>query len=415
MVLTRGRLTAIACVFTVAFTARAVAKSAEVEATGVAQIEKNDEAAARTKAVNSALTQAIAQVAGQWVQSRFEATQSESTKDKQTTFLSKVEDSVKTDVQGFVETFKILREERAGTSYRVTVSAVVNTRKLNDLFGALQDLLEKKKYKALVVTRETDQTGAPTSGQAGAFVENELTKVGLELVTHPSPSKTADVMGLADREGRQSAADVVLLVEAKYKNMGVIGPGAEFEALVGQTRIELELTLRSALVRQRRMLSSKPVAMTSIGTNYDRAVARTMAGNGNNAVRQVTRDFFEELLKELQKPVDPNADATPLPPPPAPVVPVAAQMAVPSLRLVIERVKSFKKHGRPLIDIIGKAQGVKNVEQKTYAGDKLELSVDFSGDQGALEKFIFDECERLRFCKSIDRKSSAPNELVLSL
>ncbi|MCC6806180.1 MAG: flagellar assembly protein T N-terminal domain-containing protein [Deltaproteobacteria bacterium] len=392
-------------------TTTAAGKSAEVEATGMAAIEKSDEPTARQKAINNALTQAIAQVAGQWVQSRFEATQQEHTRDQETAFVSRVEDSVRTDVQGFVETYKVLREERAGPNYRVTVSAVVNTRKLNDLFGALQELLEKKKWKALVITREVDATkNAPVSGQAGAFVENELTKVGLELVSHGSPSASADLMTLADHEGRQSGADVVLLVEAKYKNLGVIGPGAEFEALVGQTRIELELTLRSALVEQRRIMSSKPVTMTSIGTSYERALARVLGGKGQNAVRQATEDFFQELLKELQKPAKTA--------PPAPAVQVSAQVAVPaptSLRLVIERVKSFKKLGRPLIDLIGKANGVKGVAQTAFAGDKLELSVDFSGDQSALEKFIFDECEKQRFCKTIDRKSSAPNELVLRL
>lgn len=392
---------------------RAHAKSVEMEATGLATIEKNDEATARMKAINNALTQAIAQVAGQWVESKFEATQSERSKNDETVFLSKVEESVKSNVQGYVETYKILREERAGESYRVTLKATVNTRKLDDLFGALQDALEKRRFKALVVARESDEKGQAISGQTSAFVENELTKAGLELTSAAAASKTADVLSLADREGKQSGADVVLLVEAKYKNLGVIGPGAEFEALVGQTRIELELTLRSALVQQRRVLSSKPVTMTSIGTSYERAVARALAGKGNNAIRQTTHDFFEELLKELQKPQPAAAE-----PPPAAPVPVAAQVMAPpasGFRLIIERVKSFKKLGRPLIELIGKAQGVKTVEQKNFAGDKLELNVEYTGDPSALEKFIFDECERQRFCKTIDRKSSAPNELVLSL
>lgn len=383
-------------------TGTAHAKSQEVETTGLGVLEGGDEATARARALQQALSLAVAQVAGQWVESRFEATQSEQTKNQKTTFLSRVEESTKADVKGFVETYRIQSEGKQGTSYRVTVLAVVNTRKLDDVFGALQDALDKQKYRALVVARESDvtATATPISGQTAAFVENELSRAGLQLASHPSPSLTADVLTLADNEGRSANADVVVLLEAKYKNLGVIGPGAQFEALVGQTRVELELTLRSALVKERRVLSSKPVSMTSVGTTYDRAIARMLAGQGNNAIRQATQDFFEKLLKELEQ--APKASAQ-----------VAAKPS--PLRLVIEKVTSFKKQGRPLIELIGKASGVQQVVQKNFVGAVLELSVEFSGDVNTLEQVIFDQCDKKRFCSSIDRKRASASELVLSL
>ncbi len=337
------------------------------------EIDTEGTGATRAQAIAEALKEAVGRVAGVYVQSRFEATQSESSVNERTTFLSRVSDETKTSTDGFIESYQVLSERQDKGLVRVRVRANVSTRKLDDLFGRLSDAIDKRlrKPRVVVIAKETTD-GVAVSGLAGPFIEGQLASVGLELGKD------------------QQAADVVVTVDASYKNLGVIPKGAEFAALEGQVRSEVALVMQSTLVKQKRLLQSKAVSMTSIGINFERAIARALSGQGNNAIKAATSDFFAALLKELERE-------------PASIV------------LRVEGVSSFKKQGQPLVELLKHLPKARQVSERGYEAGVLRLEVDFDGSRDELEAAIFAECERQLFCKSIDRASASATSLNLRL
>lgn len=386
------------CALTVALlSSTAFGKSLTTTAEGVATLTA-DIAACRDTALANALQQAVSLVAGQWIESEFSARQAELTDKNRTEFVSNVSTQVRVDTKGFVEHYKIVKEEQAGGLYRVTVEATVNTKKLNDTYVALSEALNKRAFSAWVVARERTEPASQAPALAPSFIEGELAKVGLTVKPHRE-LYSDDVVGLA-RRAREASVDVVLVVDAYYKNLGVIGPGAEFEALVGQTRVELSVNVRSILTNNARVLSSQPVTMSSIGINFERAVARALTGTGENAIRKSLRPFFEQLLIEVENVASKG--------------PGPAAAGSPPLAVVIRKVKSYRHQAKPLMEIISGIKGVTKLREVSFKGEELQLSLEFSGDSNALADAILAGTDHKRCCGTIDRVGGGDAALELA-
>lgn len=369
------------------------AKSMSTRADGVADVG-SDTQRTRDQAIANALKQAVGQVAGQWIQSEFTSRQAELSEKNRTEFVSQVEDKVKVDSQGFIESYKVLSEKTEGTVLRVSIEAVVNTKQLSDVYTALTEALGRRAMKVLVVSREHYEPAQPNvPALAPAFVEGELAKVGLVVQSGVTEPYTEDTASLAKR-GKAKGVDVVVVVDAYYKSLGVIGPGAEFEALVGQTRAEVKLVVRSVLTANARVLSTQPVSMTTIGINFDRAVARALSGAGENAIKKSVKTFFEQLLEELNR------------------VPQASTRSMVSV--IVHRIKSYKAQAKPLTAIVQQVKGVGDVKEVKFSGDVLELAVNYAGAESDLASAILDSADHNRCCKAVDKQASGDGKVELT-
>ena len=126
------RTVAIVLIAAIAGAAAPARREQTLESTGVADIKGGDVAKAREEAIAIALRHAVSRARGQWVESRFSARQSETSDGRTTTGASAVSDDLRAEAKGFVRTFDVVREERDGTLYRVTVRAIVDGKKGND-------------------------------------------------------------------------------------------------------------------------------------------------------------------------------------------------------------------------------------------------------------------------------------------
>jgi len=112
----------------------------KVQAQGMATIHKNLVDIARSKAIDEAQRSAVERVVGVMVSS---ATEVENYQVKL--------DSILSESQGFINTYKVIHEERDGDQYRVTIEADVGVERLKDKMQAFNMIMSRQSRPRLLV------------------------------------------------------------------------------------------------------------------------------------------------------------------------------------------------------------------------------------------------------------------------
>jgi len=282
-----------------------------VEASGQAMVD-GDEGAARNQAIAVALRFCVEQVTGMVIKSSFSHTQREVLKDKKHSFLSDVSDKITTSSSGYVETYEILSEKRRGESIVVELRAKVYESKIQaQLAGLVQTLSATGKTKMILAIQDvryangSDQPRVMNPSVIRSALEGALTRAGGKLVaaslakrvsTAKPPAYDKWEATQALKDAKQFGANFLLLGRIEVRNQGLIQGETVLTNLNGQTRIEITGSLRGIDVQTGALLSSQDIQMSSIGSNFERALKRALKGQGNNMVVQT----FNKLLGDLK-------------------------------------------------------------------------------------------------------------------
>lgn len=137
-----------------------------VEAQGSAPIFRNDRGAARERAIEQALREAVAMVAGTMV-SAVSVTQN----------AALLEDSVFTQAKGYVKTYKVIKEAARDGAMEVTIKAEVAKSKLGGDIDRVRAMLEQLQYpKVMLLISEVCQGPAIPGGdnKPGGFLTSSI-------------------------------------------------------------------------------------------------------------------------------------------------------------------------------------------------------------------------------------------------
>jgi hypothetical protein len=387
------------------------AEGGEITATGEAQVKGEDLVAARREATTDALKKAVEQVVGIQIQSEFTSEQREVVKGSQDQFYSAVRDAITQKAEGFIEKYEVIDEKRKGDVVQITVRARVFESQIKAKTQELADLIAKAGHPKLMLVIQEVYTEARGAGRrvarestVAAYLEKELLERGFELKGAKIAKDLADDSvqtydrwlddsGGAARMARDQGADILIAGRVEVVNKGIIEDAGGLEALKGQIRIEISSVIRGVNAASGEVFSTKPVHMTSVGTDEERALMRALKGRGNNVIK-VT---FDQLLEDLKKSLMTTAER--------------GQSYV----IMLRGVTSFRKIGQPFLEGIKTISGIGEVTQKSLDAGVLVVEVTFKGSAQELQQRIFGAMERRDGFKDLDVEGISGKQISLKL
>lgn len=358
-----------------------------VEVTGEANVTA-DKVATKNAAVADAMKKAIEQVVGISVKSEFSQLQSESTKNEQTEFISKVRDQLTQQAEGFIQKYDVLDSSvKDGVMY-VKIKAVVSESKLKAEVKKLGQLIQAAGNPKLmlaiqdvVVTPEGKKDVINESFLA-AYLEQELLARGFELrgkgaargvVKGDADAYTA---WLQDTENaalvaRGEGADFLIAGQVEILDKGEIKDTGGLAALEGQRSIEIKAVIRGINTASGEVMSTKPVQTKSMGSDIERAMHRAFKGKGDNVVKKVFTELLRDLKENFKK---------------------AAEQGQ-SYVVELKGIASFRKQGQGFLELLKGLSGVNGVKQKSFNNGELVVDVAFKGSPAELQERIFAAAE----------------------
>ncbi|MBN1962350.1 MAG: flagellar assembly protein T N-terminal domain-containing protein [Deltaproteobacteria bacterium] len=382
-----------------------------VEASGEALIKNGDTVTAKKAAIADALKNCIEKVLGMQITSEFTAAQREIVQNNQSEFNAYIKDNLTQKSEGFIQSHEILSETTKDNVITVTVRAKVFESKVKAKAVELAELIAKAgNPKIMLIIQEiysnpakNKRTIAKTSIIA-AHLEKELLAKGFELrgaktakkIGDDSPEtfdKWLEDAGGAAQVAREQGADVLIAGRVEIINKGKIEDAGGLTELEGQIQIEIISMIRGILTANSEVFSTKPVTMRSVGINRERAIHRALRGSGQNAIKQT----FSQLLIDLKKSFKKIADT--------------GQNYV----VILNGVKSYRKHGIQFIKALKSIDGVSEVMQKSFKGSKLIVNVSFKGSLNDLQPKIFESLEQVAGFSNLDVDNISGKQISLKL
>jgi hypothetical protein len=392
------------------FSAVAYAQEGVVEAVGEANIKNGDTVAAKKAATADALKKCIEKVVGISMQSEFTSEQSETLKNNQSEFNQKVKDSLIQKAEGFIQRYEVIDEKADGTVMKVKVQAHVFESKVKAEVKKLGDLIAAAGNPKLMLVIQEVLLGADGTKKVqkesvlAASLEEELIARGFELRGKGTAKDLGD-NSLKEFEGwmgdseaaakvaRDQGADILIFGRVEINDKGEITDTGGLDALKGQRRIEIQSVIRGLNAATKETFSAKPVQMSSVGINVEKALFRAFKGRGDNLVKQTFTALLEDLKGSFKKTAE------------------QGQQYV----IVLKGVKSFRKQGQKFLDVLGAIDGVSNVKQKSFAGDSLLVDLNCKCSSKELQDRIFGASGGQTDLDSLDVESASGKELSFKL
>jgi hypothetical protein len=174
-------------------TSFAVYAQSIVRTTGMSTIYGGAMDIARSKAIDNALRNAVEEKAGVMINS--------------STFVENFQvkwDQILSESKGFINTYKVISEEKADNSYKVTIEADVGEGKLKDSMSAIGLIMARKeKPRLMIIFSDQGQKDAI----AEASMANYFISQGFSIVDAESIKKTKNLQALSgDRREISGAA-----------------------------------------------------------------------------------------------------------------------------------------------------------------------------------------------------------------
>ncbi|MEE2904523.1 MAG: flagellar assembly protein T N-terminal domain-containing protein [Myxococcota bacterium] len=366
-----------------------------VTVVGVADIGSVGQSKARIAAIQNALSQAVAQALGTYIESTFSVQQKETLKNEKSEFLSRVEEQVKTKTKGLVSRYKVVSESQDGKLYRVNVQAKVRKGPLKDALAKLRALLsEVGNPKVMVLTGEryTDQFNK-TKWIDRPTILTEIEKVlisrDFEMVdkSHtPEKTKLNETLGDAQKAAlvaAQFGADVAIVgsAEVKHTAYNEMGNSMYYVSAV--------LNIRAVNVNTGKVMTSAETVGRGVGANED--IARIKAVR--RGAPKLTRQILESLVSAWEK--------------------EAANGK--RFRVSVTNVTHYRKVARPFLKFIKKLDKVAKVKEVSFKGDTLLLDVYFKGSKETLLDTVFDAADTNDKFSNLDKKADSGDSIELKL
>jgi len=352
-----------------------------ITADGVAAVTGNV-AIAREKAIDDALRRAVEQAVGTLISS-----------DTMTNNFQVVHDKILAQTSGYVKKYEIIKEERVGQEFRVSVMADVGRENLQrslEALGLLHELKEKPKVMVIIEEKVGGLFGTTAwenVGQAESTLMERLVAAGFNVVDPatvraniPRDKALRLLEGdpkAAATAGLQYGAQVVITGRAFSKNSG--------GRLLGTQMQSLQATLQARAVRadDGRVLSSR-------SEQGAKAHIDEMQG-GALAIKEASEKLSDAMVNDILKSW--KAD-------------VYGRSQ--EITLIISGLVSYRHLSAVKSFLEKDLQGVKAVHQRNFTQGTAELQLDFAGKTS----LIADELSSKRFTGfRLEPTNVTPNRL----
>jgi hypothetical protein len=352
-----------------------------ITADGVAAITGNV-TIAREKAIDDALRRAVEQAVGTLISS-----------DTMTNNFQVVHDKILAQTSGYVKKYEIVKEQRVGEEFRVTVMADVGRENLQrslEALGLLHELKEKPKVMVIIEEKVGGLFGTTAwenVGQAESTIMERLVAAGFSVVD------PATVRGNIPRDkalrllegdpkaaaaaGLQYGAQIVITGRAFSKNAGA--------KLLGTQMQSIQATLQARVVRadDGRVISSR-------SEQGAKAHIDEMQG-GALAIKEASEKLSDAVINDIlgswKKEVYGRSQ---------------------QITLIISGLVSYRHLSAVKKFLEADMQGVKAVHQRNFTQGTAELQLDYAGKSG----LIADELANKQFIGfRLEPTNVTPNRL----
>jgi hypothetical protein len=338
-----------------------------ITAEGVVAITGENMAIFREKAIDDGLRRAVEQAVGTLISS-----------DTMTNNFQVVHDKILAQTSGYVKNYQIIKEERVGQEFRVTVMADVgrdNLQRTLDALGLLHELKEKPKVMVLIEEKVGGLYGTTAwedVGQAESTIMERLMAAGFNVVDPAQvraniPRNKALRLLEGDHKaaaaaGIQYGAQVVITGRALSKNAG--------GKLLGTNMQSIQATLQARVVRSDdgRVISSRSEQGTKAHIDEMQGGALAI----KEASEKLSDVLMNDILNSWKKEVYGRSQ---------------------EVTLVVSGLVSYRHLSAVKKFLESDLQGVKAVHQRSFTHGTAELSLDYGGKTS----FVADELANKRF------------------
>lgn len=338
-----------------------------ITAEGVVAITGENMAIFREKAIDDALRRAVEQAVGTMISS-----------DTMTNNFVLVHDKILAQTSGYVKNYQIIKEERVGQEFRVTVMADIgrdNLQRSLEALGLLHVLKEKPKVMVIIEEKVGGLFGTTAwenVGQAESTIMERLIAAGFNVVDPaqvraniPRDKALRLLEGdpkAAAAAGLQYGAQVVITGRSFSKNAG--------GKLLGTQMQSVQATLQARVIRSDdgRVISSR----SEQGT---RAHIDEMQG-GVLAIKEASEKLSDTLMNDILGSWKKEVYGR-----------------VQEITLVISGLVSYRHLSAIKKFLETDLQGVKAVHQRSFTQGIAELLLDYGGKTS----FVADELASKRF------------------
>lgn len=353
-----------------------------ITAEGVVAITGENMAIFREKAIDDALRRAVEQAVGTMISS-----------DTMTNNFAVVHDKILAQTSGYVKSYQIIKEERVGQEFRVTVMADVgkeNLQRTLEALGLLHELKEKPKVMVIIEEKVGGLFGTTAwenVGQAESTIMERLMAAGFSVVDPatvraniPRDKALRLLEGdpkAAAAAGLQYGAQVVITGRSFSKNAG--------GRLLGTQMQSIQATLQARVVRadDGRVISSRSEQGTKAHIDEMQGGALAI----KEASEKLSDALMNDILNSWKKEVYGRAQ---------------------EITLIISGLVSYRHLAAVKKFLESDLQGVKAVHQRSFTQGTAELLLDYGGKTS----FIADELANKQFTGfRLEPTNVTPNRL----
>jgi hypothetical protein len=313
----------------------------KVQAQGMATIHKNLVDIARSKAIDEAQRSAVERVVGVMVSSSTEVEN----------YQVKL-DSILSESQGFINTYKIVHEEREGDQYRVTIEADVGVDRLKDRMEAFNMILSRQSRPRLLVLighgKKKDDVAESamityflSKGFKMVDVEaakGALDRIDLEAIT--------DDPGTAAKIGQRYGAEVL-----------IVGRSESSTSPFAIEKVEMKFNKVNVSAKAMKVDTSEVLATdsdTKSGPGMEDVLKTMTAEASEKVARTLAERIVARWSYELTNTV--------------------------TVKLVASGLRSYKELAAFKSLLAAEVKGVKEVNQRRYQGGRVELDLEVRGN-----------------------------------
>lgn len=323
------------------FTSQPVLAQTKVQAQGMATIHKNLVDIARSKAIDEAQRSAVERVVGVMVSSSTEVEN----------YQVKL-DSILSESQGFINTYKIIQEEREGDQYRVTIEADVGVDRLKSRMEAVNMIMSRQSRPRLLVLigQGKKKDDIAESAMVTYFLSKGFKMVDVEaakgaLDTIHFESITADP-GAAAKVGQRYGAEVLIVGRSESSTSPFV-----------IDKVEMKFNKVNVSAKAMKVDTAEVIATdsdTKSGPGME-DVLKTMTTEASEKVARTLADrIVDRWSYELTNTV--------------------------TVKLVASGLRSYKELATFKSLLANEIKGVKEVNQRRYQGGRVELDMEVRGN-----------------------------------
>jgi hypothetical protein len=313
----------------------------KVQAQGMATINKNLVDIARSKAIDEAQRVAVERVVGVMVSS---ATEVENYQVKMDTILS--------ETQGFINTYKIIEEEKDGDQYRVTIEADVGVERLKDRWDAVGVIMARQSRPRLMVVigqgKKKDDTAE--AAMVKYFLSRGFKMVDAEAARGELEGEALEAItadpATALKVGQHYGAEVLVVgrTDASASNFKI-------------DKVEMRFNKVNISAKVMKVDTGEVIATdseTKSGSGMEDVMKSMTTEAGERLARNLSDQIINRWSKELTNTV--------------------------TVKVLATGLRSYKDLAKFKELLANEVKGVKEVNQRRYHGGRVELDLEVRGN-----------------------------------